>query len=447
MNAIPEPGTVKKALSVHAAIGLLAGALLYLISLTGSVAVFYQELQRVEQRDVPEMPAIAPSAVQRGVEAVLANEGGKPTTTHLYVHLPVDELPRATVTTDTQAFHLNGDGTIDSPEEIAWSDFLVELHYLLNLPVLVGISIVGALGVAMLALGVSGVIALPRIFRDAFRLRARDGNGAALADWHNRLSVWTLPFTLAIALTGAVIGLGTLTATAVAELDYAGDVERVYAPIFGEEGSSDARPAPVPNVARALDHMRRAYPDVRLTYAILHDPLTVGQHIQMVGEHDRRLIFGEYYAFGADGSFHHRAGLSDGKIGQQAAASIYNLHFGNFGGLPVKFAYLLFGFALTAVCATGTYIWFGKRRRRGCDEPQLFAAWQGVVWGVPIMLAVTFVARKLVGNDLPFAAFFWIGSALVITGSVALGNWNRRTVMLRLVCIASLGTATAAALI
>lgn len=431
MTGTIEPGTVKKSLSAHAAIGLIAGALLYIVSLTGTVAVFYQELQRVEQPHAPEMVSIAPDAVQRGVEAVLASEAGKPATTHLYVHLPEDELPRATITTDSQALHLAQDGSIAGPEEIAWSDFLVKLHYTLNLPTLVGITIVGILGVMMLVLAVSGVVAHPRIFRDAFRLRARNDNGVGLADWHNRLSVWTLPFSVAIALTGALIGLASVTAYGIAADDYEGDVEAVYGPIFGEEGEADPRPAPVPDVATALSHMTREYPDVHLTYAILHDPLTKGQHIQIVGEHDRRLIFGEYYAFNAEGGFLHKAGLADGEQGQQAAASTYQLHFGTFGGLPVKIAYLLFGAALSAICATGTYIWLGKRRRRGVEEPRLRGAWHGIIIGTPVALAITLLARLAIGNDFPFATTFWIVlAAAVVVGATSMKrNAGRRTIV------------------
>ncbi len=425
MSSTIAPGTVKKSLSVHAAIGLLAGALLYIVSLTGTVAVLYQELQRVEQPDMPEMAAISSAAVQSGVEAVLASEAGKPPTTHLYVHLPVEALPRTTVTTDTQAVHLTQDGAIAGPEEIAWSDFLVNLHYTLNLPTLVGITIVGILGVMMLALALSGVVAHPRIFRDSFRLRARNGNGVGLADWHNRLSVWTLPFSVAIALTGALIGLASVTAYGIAVNDYDGDVEAVYSPIFGAEGEADMRPAAVPDVAGALDHMAREYPDVRVTYAIIHDPLTRGQHVQIVGEHERRLIFGEYYAFNADGQFEHVAGLSDGPLGQQAAASTYQLHFGSFGGLPVKLAYILFGIALTAVCATGIYIWLGKRRRRGIDEPRLRGAWHGLVVGTPVVLALTLAARLVFGNDLPFALIFWVLLLLAIIGAVSISRPKR----------------------
>ena len=74
MSLAAEPSTVKRALSAHAAIGLLGGALLYLVCLSGTVLVLYEELQRLEQPAAPEMTAIAPAAVQRGIEAVLATE-------------------------------------------------------------------------------------------------------------------------------------------------------------------------------------------------------------------------------------------------------------------------------------------------------------------------------------------------------------------------------------
>ncbi len=430
MSKPVEAGTVKRALSAHAAIGLIAGALLYLVSLTGTVAVFYAELQRIEQPDAPEMTSITPAAVQKAVETVLGRQPAEAPTTHLYVHLPVEDLPRATITTDTEAMHLTANGDLAMPEQIAWSDFLVQLHYTLNLPSLVGITIVGILGVMMMALSLSGVVALPRIFRDAFRFRARNPGGVGLADWHNRLSVWTLPFGIAIALTGALIGLATVTAYAIAANDYEGDVAAVYAPIFGDEPEEYDAPAPAPDVAAALAYMTANHPEIEPSYAILHDPLTRGQHVQIIGLHDKRLIFGEYYGFDADGRFMGTAGLADGDWGQQAAASIYQLHFGTFGGIWVKLAYVLFGAALTAVCATGTYIWLGKRRRRGHDEPRLRALWSGVVVGAPVALAISFAARMTLGNEAPLTAIFWLSYAAVMAGYVAMrGRPRSRTAL------------------
>ncbi|MBW8297357.1 PepSY domain-containing protein [Sphingopyxis sp.] len=414
MTLAISKGAVQRALSGHAAIGLLASALLYVICLTGTVVVFYQEWQRIEQPGAPEMAAIAPDAVQAGVAEVLRAEKGKPATTHLYVHMPVNGLPRTTITTDHQAFHVDADGKIAGPEENAWSEFLLGAHYALNIPGLVGMTIVGIFGVMILALALSGIVAHPRIFRDAFRLRARDNHGVGLADWHNRLSVWTLPFSLAIALTGAMIGLGVVGTYGLAAAFYKNDVEAAYAPIFGEEHGANASPAPLANVAAPLAWLAQNHPDVRPTYVILHDPGTRGQHIQIVAEHPRRLIYGETYEFGADGTYHGKVGLSDGHLGQQLAASTYNLHFGNYGGLPVKIIYFLLGLALTIVVATGTSIWLGKRERRGVHDQRLRSLWDGVLWGVPLALTLTFLARLIAGNAAPLTAIFWLLCALIL---------------------------------
>jgi uncharacterized iron-regulated membrane protein len=422
MTVAPETSTVKRALAAHAAIGLLGGALLYIVCLSGSLLVFYEEWQRFEQARPPQMTAISPDAVQRGMEAMLAREQGKPPTTHFYVDMPLEELPTTRVITDTESFHLDAQGNLAGAEQIEWSDFLYAQHYTLNIPVaegLVGITIVGILGVLMLTLAISGVVAHPRIFRDAFHLRTRHTGGVALADWHNRLSVWTLPFSLAIALTGAVIGLSSIGAYAAAERFYGGDVEALYATIFGEEGKPNPAKAPLPDVATALRYMQANHPEVRITYVTVHEPGTAGQQVQIVAEHPRRLIFGEYYMFDAQGRFTGTAGLADGDLGRQAAASNYDLHFGNYGGLPVKIAYFVFGLALTAICATGTFIWLGKRRRRGLDEPRLRAAWHGVVWGAPAALALTLAVRLAVGNGAPFAAIFWGCLAAVVAGCIA----------------------------
>ena len=417
---------VKPGLAAHTTLGLVTAVLLYIICLSGTVLVLYEEWQRAEQPNAPEMAAPSPDAVQRAIETVLASEADGPPTTHLYVHFPTEGLPRTTITTDSQAVHVDADGAVAMPEENAWSEFLYALHYRLNLPALWGITLVGALGAAMLALIITGIIAHPRIFRDAFRLRARDKGGVGVTDWHNRLGVWTLPFGIAIALTGAVIGLATVAAYGLADRYYEGDVAAVYAPLFGPERAEDPAPAPMPNVAPALRYIKDNYPEHRPTYIIAHDPMTAGQHVQLIAAPPRRLIFGEYFLFDAEGDFEGTAGLSDGPLGQQTSASVYSLHFGDYGGLAVKLAYILFGLALTVITATGMSIWFGKRARRGVHEPRLRAAWDGLVWGTPAMLVLTFVLRALFGNELflagfalPFAAIFWIGLLAVVCGAAA----------------------------
>ena len=62
---------VKPALASHAWLGIVAGGLMYLICLSGTLAVFYEELERWEQPTVHETLVQDPAVVQRAVAAAL----------------------------------------------------------------------------------------------------------------------------------------------------------------------------------------------------------------------------------------------------------------------------------------------------------------------------------------------------------------------------------------
>lgn len=418
---------VKRALGGHAAIGLLAGALIYIIALTGSVIVIHDRWQRWEQPSVAESPVLSPAAAQAAMANVLAREAGKSPTTHLYVRMPTDDLPRAVITTDHAAWYVDGAGRIVEREAHAWTEFVIGLHEYLHLPMTWGMILVGALGVALAALALTGVLAHPRIVRDAFCLRTRHDPQIARADWHNRLGVWTLPFVLAVTMTGAFIGLGSVGVTVLARGYAGGDVEKIYAPVFGHEPAANPVAAALPNIAAALELLGRRVPHAAPTYVIVHDPRTTGQHVQIVAEHPRRLIYGETYAFDAVGGWRGATGLADGALGQQAAASAYNLHFGNYGGLPVEIAYMLLGAALCVITATGTTLWLVKRRRRGLGSARLEACWTATIWGTPLLLVGTAWLRAAAGPDAPLAGVFWGGFAAVLVIAIVRPAWLNAT--------------------
>lgn len=408
IGADPKKQTlVKRALGGHAAIGLLACAIVYIISLTGSLIVIHDRWQRWEQPDVAEMATLPPPAAQAAMSYVLALEKTGPKSTHLYIRLPTDELPRAVVTTDNHAWYVDRNGRPIARESNAWIAFVIGLHEYLNLPSTLGLILVGAIGVALAALVITGVLAHPRIVRDAFRLRARHHPQIARVDWHNRLGVWTLPFALTVALTGAFIGLGNIGFTVLARAYAGGDILQAYSTVYGSEPKADARPAPLPNIATALETLAARIPQATPTYVIVHDPGTRGQHVQIIATHPRRLIYGETYRFDGGGKWGGPVGMADGMLGQQAAASTYNLHFGNFGGLPIEIAYMIFGFALCVVTATGTTLWLDKRRRRGQESARLRAGWSVIVWGTPLLIVVAYWARAIVGPEAPLTALFW----------------------------------------
>ena len=407
MSSATNQSLVKRALSGHASLGLVAAALIYLIALTGTMVVVLEKWQRWEQPDIAESLTLSPEAAQAAIPNVLQRERDLPSTEHLYIRMPTEDLPRAVVTTDNKAWYVDAAGNVVGREAHTWTEFVAALHIHLTLPIVWGMILVGALGVALAALLVTGVLAHPKIFKDAFRLRSRHEPALARADWHNRLGVWTLPFALAIALTGAFIGLSYAGAGTLAQAYSKGDIEPVYATIFGNEPAHNPAPAPMANIARAMETVAQRFPETVPTYVVVHDPMTKGQFVQIIAEHPRRLIYGEVYSFDGAGEYLGKVGTSDGEIGRQAAASTYNLHFGNYAGLPVEIAYIVLGVALCVITSTGITLWLRKRSRKGLPTEHMAAAWAIVVWGIPLALLAMAWLRFVGGPDVPLVVGFW----------------------------------------
>ena len=415
-----SPNRVARSLKAHSVIALALGGLLYILALTGTLCVFNHDLQSWEQPAAPQMRSITPQAAALAAKTVFESE---PTpTTHLYINFPQADLPRTVITTDTQAFFANADGTIAGKEHFPWTQFLLDLHYYLHLPHILGLTIVGALGAFLIAMAVSGFMAHPRIFRDAFTFRRGDGR-TPLADLHNRLSVWSAPFHLSNALTGAVLGLASILAFTIAGFSFDGDTDKIFDPVFGGEPAPIEGAAPLANIKAPLDYMAQNYPDISPMYFILHDPGTNGQHSSIIGKHHDRLVFGEYYNFTAAGQYKGTVGIADGTLGQQIIGSVYNVHFGNWGGLPVKLAYCVFGLSLSIIIASGLRIYFMRRREKGTAAPKLEAAWEGVVWGTPALLsAALFSSQIRLLGDFGLVALFWLGLITIIGAALHLGK-------------------------
>ncbi|WP_217430896.1 PepSY-associated TM helix domain-containing protein [Sphingomonas bacterium] len=412
---------VRRALAGHAALGLLAAALIYVIALTGTLAVIHDQWQRWEQPTVPEFTVLSSAAAQAAMTAA-ANRGGR-TATNVTLQMPTADLPRAIVTTDAGAWYVDGSGRTAARVAAGWTDFVISLHERLLLPASWGFAMVGAIGVALASLAATGVLAHPRIVRDAFRLRWQQGAHIARVDWHNRLGVWALPFTVAVALTGAILGLGTIGFVVLADAYAGGSLERAYAPVFGDQPAPDARAAPLPDIAAALAGLRLSAPGATPVSIVVQSPGTRGHAIQILATHRERLIYGETYRFDAHGRLLGKVGLSDGAIGQQALASVYGLHFGTYGGLAVELAYLLFGTALCVMTATGPSIWLHKRRRRGLTSPRLSACWDTVVWGTPSLLILCWSARVVTGTGTALTPLFLSGAFVSVASAAFRPRW------------------------
>ena len=403
---------VKQMLHAHKWLGVSLGAALYLICLSGTVLVLGFEFQRWEQPHIDEFETMSPTAIDNARQQILQRLDATPET--IWVITPTQDMPRAHVATADHEWFTDVDGNLtEIPlEEAGFASMLRHLHYYLHLPENVGMIIVGIFGVMMLGLALSGVLAHPAIIKDAFKLRLGQSYRLQQTDIHNRLSVWSLPFSSMIAITGAYIGLISVMAAVAAPLLYNNDRDAVMNAVYGADPVMDAEVKPI-NTSRALEELWRISPEAKPIYLAYQHPGTRKQFLEIAATLPGRLTYSEIYRFNSDGDYVNHQGLSDGPLGRVVAYSVYRLHFGQFGGFGVKLLYIVFGLALTVVCASGINIWLAKRKR----ETRVNSAWAALVWGAPLGLS----GSALLALFLPTSATaaFWVITALVlITGIV-----------------------------
>lgn len=372
----------KKGLKAHTWLGLVASALMYIVCLSGTIAVFHQEFERWEQPQIPEVEDFTKEQVSRAYAAFDAQYPED--TDHMHIVFPSSGIPRVVMENDHVAHFVDAQGTLGETEASAWTKMLVDLHLYLHLPKTFGMILVSAFGALLCAFVLSGLIAHPRIIKDAFRFRTGGSGLQQNIDLHNRFSVWATPFHLMIGVTGAYFGLAGVFIVVVSSAFYGGDRQAVVDKVFAPEPELHS-PVIMPDIAKAIDYVQQHDPDGQLIFLTVHEPRTEGQFIEVYVKQPRRLIYSENYRFDAEGELIERVGYRDGAIGSQVIYSMYRLHFGDFGGLLSKLLYFVLGLMLTVIAATGMNIWLAKRKTRDWINV-LWPAW---VWGVPSGLAVS----------------------------------------------------------
>lgn len=414
---------VRAMLAGHSALGLAFAALIYLVCFSGSIAVFTQEYGRWEQPAGPVLHEITPQAADAAYREVLAKN---PKAHDLFVRLPEPTYPRLSVHGDDakggeHTWFADANGKLVAEQQTPWMTFQAELHTVLHLPRAWGGFIVGLTGVALLSSLVSGVLSHPRVFKDAFAFRWGGSKRLQEADLHNRISVWGLPFHLVVSLTGAFLGLTVIIVGVLAVATFKGDASKAYALFRGPTVKDDPRPAAQPfSVEKALTSLKARYPDGRVNYLFIEHPTEVGQHAGANVVTDGRLSRGETVVVDGAGKIRGEVGYESGSVGMRVLSTMTPLHFGWFGGWPVKVAYLLLGLGLTAVTSSGVAIWLARRRDKGRPAPRWERVWIAFVWSQPVAYAFSALVAVLSPATPPVAV--WGLATLAACASAIVGT-------------------------
>lgn len=413
---------VKRSLASHSWLGLLIAGLMYLVCLSGTLVVLFEELERWEQPNIEEYSDYSADQIALAVDEFMSRVDKIPEST--YVVLPSDAVPRIHVSGDGQEWFVNRDGSLSEEPVHGWTHFLKELHINLHLPQTFGIIIVGILGAMLCGLIVTGILAHPRILKDAFTWRRYGQYRLAQADLHNRLSVWGTPFYFMIGLTGAFIGLVGIFIAASASAFFNSDREAVVNAVYGEEPVVTESANEI-NYQAIFDNLTRYEPDAEPIYLVIQNKGDDNQFVEVAATLPQRLIYSELYQFRSNGELISHQGMSDGAIGRQVAYSVYRLHFGHFAGFPVKVIYLLMGLCLTVICATGVNIWLARRKHRSFIND----LWVAIVWGIPFALSVSLLSLFIPMTPLVLFLSMW---TLSLITALTIKNTERSQCLLQL---------------
>lgn len=390
-SGFPSPDLVRAVLKGHSGLGLAFAGLLYLVCLTGTIAVFTNEFQRWENPQAERVETMSAEAVQTAYRAALTRTDGP--VEHVLMLMPDAARPWPTLRVDTEngrhtTWIADGSGRITGELREGWTQFLTRLHINLHLPKSWGLFVVGLTGVALLSSLISGLLAHPRIFRDAFHLRLGGSRRLQEADLHNRIGVWALPFHVTVSLTGALLGLSSIIIGVIGLVVFQGDTAKVYALFTPPEPAENTRTAPPLDLRPMLANIAERAPGGRIYYLVVEHPTELGAAAMFeVEDGTSRLANTNSYAFDRTGRLYYEKTAAQNNLGQQIRGALGPLHFGWFGGGVIKIAYALLGLGLTYLAAGGVHIWLARRRDKGHPAPGWERFWVAIVWGQPAALA------------------------------------------------------------
>lgn len=356
--------------AVHKWTSLICTLFLLLLCLTGLPLIFYEEIEHLTGRHpVPATPSGPADTFSRyrNLDDIIAQAlNARPGEVVQYVSFDEHE-PIVYVTSGVspdapdedsfvQPFDWATGAAIAAPpfdEGIMW--FLYRLHADLYLG-LGGALFMGVMGALFVASTVSGIVVYAPYMRklDFGTIRRSRHPRLTWLDLHNLLGIVTLAWTMVVGLTG-IINTLSVPLTDLWQKDQLAEMVAPYRdqPLIARLGSAQAA---FSTALVAAPHMRPsfiAYPGTpyssRHHYAVFmtgNTPLTAKLYTPV---------------------------LIDAEIGtliemrampwyMQTLFLSQPLHFGDYGGLPLKFAWAALDLMTIAVLLSGIYLWLKRHR-------------------------------------------------------------------------------------
>lgn len=360
---------------VHGWVGIISGLALFIAFYAGAITMFEVPLQRwasprpllAHAPSLEKTPELVAKVVKAHPEAAQSHD----------IHVAMGPEQPARVTWESAGAE-HEPGTIhyasldargglqvvdEGPSQVA--ELIDVLHQQVGLPFAHEISM-PIMGMIALLYGValiSGtIVLLPSLVKDMFAVRLGKNVKRMWLDVHNVLGLFSLPFHIVMALSAVVFAFH----------DQFYDAQALVTPARVEERGASAPtvpdPRPVLSPSAVVAQLAKDVPGFA-PETLSYQMGPRGASIRVQGRDPRYAMRGADFGIAVIDPYNGAIKSADYLPGKQGPgfatlSSFFGLHFGNYGGAPVRWGYFLLGLGGAALFYTGNLLWIESRRKR-----------------------------------------------------------------------------------
>ncbi len=350
---------------LHSWAGVVTGLLLFAVCFSGAVLVFKHEidfwanpvLRAVPRASEPVsldtvMTTLQRAYPQAAVETLAPPDAVNPAYMAFLRLDPGDNASRTKLALRADT------GALIGPVDSQLGQFIRSLHVFLFFGPR---WIVGFLGVALLVLIGTGIVIHRKIIAELFTQRWDRSLRVVMSDLHKSAGVWGLAFHLLIAFTGAWLGLAPVFERGFEYAAQAGAQRPAKTPKPKLTGPAPA----MASLAQMARQASSAVPGFETRYVSLQRWGQPGASARFTGNLSTHLYSTAQLQFdGASGRLTQAHDPRQQGFWSQVNGLMEPLHFGDFGGLGLKWLYFLLGLTPAFLSLSGTLIWLDGRRQR-----------------------------------------------------------------------------------
>ena len=418
---------------LHSWSGIVLGLFVYMVSFTGCIALFDDEIKTWEDpakrlEVVDETVSIMP-IFQDWVDQKSQGET-VPQVSFFYPqqHAPYYKAFMVTQTKDGERAQHRVRWDSESGKELtikeaALTEWLLDFHRDLMWPAKLGgrtagRTLVGVAGIILMLSIITGIITHTKIIREFFTLRVKRSVHLKWQDLHKILGLWSLPFYTMIAFTGAFLGVIAIMAPIAAALAFKGDTEALVLAVNGQSLERSGVQAQMLSFDELKDLRHPASNQKPYRVIALNWGDEVATYKVSFKATSKLKRTNGITLNGATGEVVKKENSIALSSGNRVSDTITPLHYGTYGGIWLKILYLVLGVFLCIVTATGLMVWLERRLKTNKEEHKqtfylrLGRFSTGIIMGFPIASVAIFYLDKLY-QGLESSRMFYTGACYI----------------------------------